>query len=204
MRRLYDNTSGHIIADFEGKRMLLDTGAAETFFDEYHGIQVDDLSRMIGEPIDGVIGMDSLKGRVLSLTKNSIYINGAVPEQSGAPLTFVGGVPCVDIRINETPCRAVVKTGATVSYISEQLILKDKHTRVVQDFHPLYGRFEVKMFVNYFSISNKNYFADAGALPADFTRLSASGIDAVIGTDLLDRFDMVMDFSGNQLHLISN
>jgi hypothetical protein len=204
MSKLVDNPTGHIIANFEGKCMLLDTGATETFFDEHRGIHVDDISRMIGTPLDGVVGMDSLKGRVVSLTKKTIHINGRVPERAGAPLMFVGGIPCVDIRINEVPCRAMIKTGATVSYIAEPLLLRDKHTRVLQDFHPVYGRYMVRMFVNYFSIGDKNFFADAGELPDAFTSLSASGIGAVIGTDLLDRFDMVMDFSGNRLYLISN
>jgi hypothetical protein len=60
------------------------------------------------------------------------------------------------------------------------------------------------MFVNYFSISNKSYFADAGELPADFALSSSARVDAIIGTDVLDRFDLVMDFSDNRLHLISN
>ena len=204
MNKLVDNPTGHIIAVFEDKHMLLDTGATETFFDEHRGIHVDELSRIIGTPLDGVVGMDRLKGRVISLSKNAIHINGSVPESAGVPLTFVGGIPCVDIRINEVPCRALIKTGATVSYIAKPLLLRDKHTRVVEDFHPVYGRFKVRMFVNYFSIGDKNFFADAGELPDAFTSLSASGIGAVIGTDLLDRFDMVMDFSGNRLHLISN
>ena len=204
MNRLYDNPTGHIIADFDGKRMLLDTGATETFFDEHGGVRVDDISQMIGSPLDGVVGMDSLKGRVVSLSKNAIHINGSVPERASVPLTFVGGIPCIDIRINEVPCRAMIKTGATVSYIAVPLLLRDKHTRVLEDYHPVYGRFKVRMFVNYFSIGDKNFFADAGELPDEFTSLSASGIGTVIGADLLGRFDMVMDFSSNRLYLISN
>lgn len=199
----YDNSTGHIIADFDGKLMLVDTGAAKTFYDEYEGVHINDLARMLGQPLDGVLGMDSFKGRVLSLTRDTIYLNGVPPDHKGAPLTYISGVPCVDIKINEVPCRAFIKTGATTSYISEALILRDKYTRSVNDSHPSYGSFRVKMFVNYFSISNKNYFADAGELPGEFELLSSAGIDAIIGTDLLDRFDLVMDFSENRLHLIS-
>lgn len=200
----YDNSTGHIIADFDGKLMLVDTGAAKTFYDEYEGVHVNDLARMLGQPLDGVLGMDSFKGRVLSITRDTIHLNGVPPDHKGAPLTYISGVPCVDIKINGVPCRAVIKTGATTSYISEALILRDKYTRSVNDSHPVYGSFQVKMFINYFSISNKHYFADAGELPGEFELLSSAGIDAIIGTDLLDRFDLVMDFSENRLHLISN
>jgi len=41
-------------------------------------------------------------------------------------------------------------------------------------------------------------------LPGKFALHSSAGIDAIIGTDLLDRFDVIMDFSENRLHLISN
>lgn len=200
----YDNSTGHIIADFDGKLMLVDTGAAKTFYDEYEGVRINDLSQMVGQPLDGVLGMDSFEGRVLSITRDTIHLNGAPPDDKGVPLNYIAGVPCVDIKINEVPCSAVIKTGASISYISESLILRDKYTRSVNDSHPYYGSFRVKMFVNYFSISNKNYFADAGELPGKFALHSSAGIDAIIGTDLLDRFDVIMDFSENRLHLISN
>ncbi len=204
MKQLYDNTTGHIITEFEGKRMLVDTGAAKSFYDEYQGVHVENLSNMVGTSLDGVLGMDMLKGKVLSLTRDTIQLNGTAPETTGARLNYVSGVPCVDIKINEIPCRAMIKTGATTSYISDSLLLRDKHTRFVDDIHPVYGKFRVRMFVNYFSVSNKNYFTDAAELPCEFALLSSTGIDAIIGTDLLNRFDLVMDFSADRLHLISN
>jgi len=199
----YDNSTGHIIADIDGKLMLVDTGAAKTFYDEYQGVRINELSRMLGQSLDGVLGMDSFKGKVLSITRDTIHLNGVPPGHKGAPLNYIAGVPCVDIKINEVPCRAVIKTGATTSYISEALILRDKYTRSVNDVHPHYGGFRVRMFVNYFSISNKKYFADAGELPGEFALLSSAGVDAIIGADLLNRFDLIMDFSDNRLHLVS-
>lgn len=204
MKQVYDNSTGHIIAEIEGKRMLIDTGAARTFYDEYQGVHINKLSRMVGVPLEGVLGMDALQGRILSLSKETIQINGMPPDIAGAPLKYISGIPCVDIKINEVPCRAMIKTGATTSYISETLLSTDKHTRYVDDLHPVYGKFRVKMFVNYFSVSNKNYFTDAGELPAEFALLSATGIDAILGTDLLNRFDLIMDFSADRLHLVSN
>lgn len=201
--QMYDNSTGHIIVDFGGRLMLVDTGAAKTFYDEYQGVRVKDLSRMLGQPLDGVLGMDSFKGKVLSITKNTIQINGKSPESGGVSLNYISGIPCVDIKINEVPCRAALKTGAVTSYISEALILRDKFTRSVNDVHPFYGNFKVNMFVNYFSVSNKNYFADAGELPSEFASLSSVGVDAIIGADLLNRFDLVMDFSEHRFHLIS-
>jgi hypothetical protein len=199
---MYDNSTGHIIVDIDGKRMLVDTGAVETFYDEYQGVRINDLSRMLESPLDCVLGMDSMKAKVISITRDSIDFNAVPPDQKGAPLKYISGIPCVDIKINEVPCRAVISTGATVSYISETLISKDKYTRSVDDTHPGHGNSSVKMFVNYFSISNKSFFADAGELPAEFALPSAA--DAMIGVDVLNRFDLVMDFRDNRLYLISN
>ena len=204
MMQTYDNSTGHIIADIDGRLMLVDTGAVKTFYDEYQGLRINDLSHMLGQPLDGVLGMDSIKGKVLSITRDSINLNAVAPDQKGAPLSYISGIPCVDIKINEIPCRAVISTGAATSYISEALISKDKYTRSVNDKHPSYGNSSVKMFVNYFSISNKKYFADAGELPAGFALFTSAGADAIIGTDVLYRFDLIMDFSENRLHLISN
>jgi len=199
----YHNSTGHIIADIDGKLMLVDTGAAKTFYDEYQGVRIDDLARIVGQPLDGVLGMDSFEGEVLSITRDTIHLNVVPPDHKGAPLKYIAGVPCVDIKINEVPCSAVIRTGATTSYVSERLILRDKYTRSVNDAHPYYGTFRVEMFVNYFSISNKNYFADAGELPDEFALFSSTGVDAIIGTDLLDRFELIMDFSEHRLHLVS-
>ena len=203
MRR-YDNTTGHIIADYDGKLMLVDTGAAITFYDEYRGVRVNDLFRMLGQPLDGMLGMDKLQGKVLSLTREGICFNSLAPAGEGAPLYYLSGVPCLDIRINEIGCRAAVRTGATASYVSDILISRDKYTRTVRDAQPHLGGFAVRMYANYFSVSDKNFFAEAGELPGESTSLSSIGVDAVIGTDLLDRFALIMDFSENWLHLLSN
>ena len=202
--QMYDNSTGHIIANIDGQLMLVDTGAAKTFYDEYQGVRIKDLVRMTGQPLDGVLGMDSFKGKVLSITRDTIHVNGVPPDHEGTPLNYISGIPCVDIKINEVPCRAAIKTGATTSYVSEELISKDKYTRTVNESHPFYGSAKVKLYVNYFSVSNKRYFADAGELPAEFASLSSAGVDAVIGTDMLNRFDVIMDFSANRLHLVSN
>jgi hypothetical protein len=203
MKQLITNATGHIIVDIEGRRMLVDTGAARSFYVEYQGVHVNDLSRLTGVHLDGVLGMNSLQGKVVSLTRNGINLDGTSPDDPGVPLKYISGIPCVDISINGIPCCAAIKTGAATTCLSEELLSRDKHTRVVDDIHPLYGRFKVKMFVNYFSIGNKNYFGDAGALPDEFSTLSSTPVDAIIGTDLLNRFGLIMDFAGNSLHLVS-
>ena len=85
----YDNSTGHIIADIDGRLMLVDTGTAKTFYDEYQGLRINDLSRMLGQPLDGVLGMDSIKGKVLSITRDSINLNAAAPDQKGAPMSYI-------------------------------------------------------------------------------------------------------------------
>ncbi len=203
MMQVCDNSTRHIITDIDGKLMLVDTGVDKTFHDEYQGVRINDLSRMLGQPLDGVLGMDNIRGRVLSITRDSINFNAVAPDQKGAPLNYISGIPAVDIKINGVPCRAVIRTGVVTSRIAQALLSKDKYTRSVNDIYPLQGNSVVKMFVNYFSISNKRYFADAGELPAECALPSFAGVDAIIGADVLDRFDLIMDFSDNRLHLIS-
>jgi hypothetical protein len=203
MKQLISDSTDHIIVDIDGRRMLVDTGAAISFNDEYHGVHVDDLSRLTGVPLDGVLGMKSLQGKVISLTRNTINLDATSPEDNGVPMQYISGIPCVDVRINGMPCCAAVKTGATTTYLSEALLSRDKFTRVVDDIHPLYGKFNVKKYVNYFSIGNKNYFADAAALPDGFSMLSSTPIDAIIGTDVLNRFGLILDFADHRLYLVN-
>jgi hypothetical protein len=204
MMHFYDNSTGCVVVDIDGRQMLVDTGADKTFYDEYQGVRVSDLSRILGLSLDGVLGMDSLRGKVLSLTRDTIHINGTPPDHAGAPMRYVSGIPCVDIKINEIPCRAAIRTSAAATYISDELISRDKHSTFADDFHPVYGNIRVKKYVNYFSIANKSFFADAAELPCEFSLFTTDAIDVIIGTDLLKRFDLIMDFSTDQLHLVSN
>jgi hypothetical protein len=174
-----------------------------SFQNEYQGVCVEDLARLIGVPLDGVIGMDRLRGQVVSLREDTIDLNQDAPERAGVPLTYLSGVPCVNIKINEIPCLAAIKTGVTTTYLSEQLISTEKPSRVVEDIHPLHGAFKVNTFVNYLTIDDKNFFADAGALPDEFSLLSTTPIDVIIGTDLTNRFELILDFAVNRLHLLS-
>lgn len=200
--RLYDNSTGHIIVEHDGELMLLDTGAGKTFHDAYLGVRVSELARVLRQPLDGVLGMDRLKNKVLALTRDRVQCNGDVRLHPGAPLDYVNGLPCVEIRINEIRCRALIKTGAAVSYVSDSLISMDKYTRTLDDVHPVHGPFRVRMFANHFSVSDKRYFADVGQMPGAFESLSSIGVDAILGTDLLYRFDVVLDFRRDRLHLL--
>lgn len=200
---LIANRAGHIVIDIDGKRMLVDTGAARSFYDEYQGVHVTDLSRLMGVSLDGVLGMDGLQDKVMTLGKNRFHLTQAAPERVGAPLTYRSGIPCVDIKINEIPCVAAIITGLTATYLPEDLISRDKPSRLVDEINPLYGSFKVNTFVNFFSINDKNFFAGASALPDEFSVLSTTAIDVIIGTDLLNRFELVMDFADNRLHLLS-
>jgi hypothetical protein len=204
MTQVYDNLAARLVVNIDGSQLLIDTSAACTFYDEFQGVRVEDLSRILCLPLDGVLGMDGLKGKVLSLGKNRVDINGKAPDQAGTPLSYVAGIPCVDIKINQIPCLAAIRTCATTTYISEQLISRDRPTRLADDFHPVYGRFNVKKYVNYFSVANKNFFADAGELPSEPALVFAEGVDAIVGADMLDRFDMIIDFSSDHFYLLSN
>ena len=82
-----------------------------------------------------------------------------------------------------------------MTYISTELITRDKPSAFADDFHPVYGSIRVRKFVNYFTIANKSFFADAGELPCEWSLIAAGGVDAIIGTDLLKRFDAIADNS---------
>lgn len=204
MMRLYHNHTGCIVADVDGKKMLVDTGTTKTFYDEYQGVLVSDLSRLLGLALDGVLGMDRLNGQVLSLSRSTMHINGTPPDLDGIPVSYVSGVPCVDVKINEVPCRAAIKTSAGVTYITEELLSRDRHSAFADDFCPVYGNIRVNKFVNYFSIANRSFFAGAAELPIELSLFGAGSIDAIIGMDMLKRFDLIMDFSLNRLYLVSN
>ncbi len=202
MVQLADNSTGRLIVNYHGRLMLVDTGAAKTFYDEYRGVRVHEFARLLNRPLDGVLGMDSLKGKVLKLTRDSVQCDWEAPGHNGAPLEYVDGIPCVEIRINEIRGRALIKTGMGASYVSEELISTDKYTRSMDDVHPIYGWFSVRLFANHFRLGDKSYFAEVAQLPRGFEPLRSIGVDAILGADLLHRFDMILDFSANRLHLL--
>lgn len=50
MMQLIANSTGHVIVDIDGEYMLVYTGTARSFHDEYQGVCVEDLARHIGVP----------------------------------------------------------------------------------------------------------------------------------------------------------
>jgi len=206
----FELDGGHIVALVDGHRLLVDTGCPTSFGRPgvFRGIAgdaqvgerigphtIDTVVDYIGSPLDGLIGMDLIRGRGgLEVEWEARRVTLGTPAAGGRPVacTFPMGVPMVDLTVDDTRVGAVVDTGAFVSYVASSMVASAPTKRTITDFHLSIGRYDaiVREIRQDLFVTPRTH--DFAVTPPGVERLLSSfGAQAIIGTDLLRAFDVV-------------
>jgi hypothetical protein len=206
MRTPYTNHKGHIIATVDDQRVLIDTGAPATVTTDYLGVSLDEIRKLVGIDFDVLMGMDVLQECTMELTSDTIDLDAAVPDEAdsvGVEMNEEAFVPCITAKVNGRLRTMLLDTGAPVSYLREPLLGKVATQRTVEDFYPLLGTFETTTYKHAVTVGDKFMELYLGALPVTACPiLDALGVDGILGTDMLQHYDMMFDFNWNRFHLI--
>jgi hypothetical protein len=205
----FELDSGHIIALVDGHRLLVDTGSPVSFgrpgafraiggdalVGEHYGpYNIDTVVEYIGAPIDGLVGMDLIRGRGgLEVEWATRRVTFGTPTAAGRSLAAdCRIVPVVELGIGGSTVRAVVDTGAFVSYVVPELAHGVPSIGTVSDFHLGAGRYKAdvrELEHTLFETPTRHRFAVA---PPHVEQLATGmGLRAIVGTDLLQAFDVV-------------
>lgn len=206
-----------LVALIEGRRYVVDTGSPASFGregcigvlgqtcsipEEYLGIDAKDLSRMVGSPVDGMLGMD-----LLGLTQFSILRDKGVlqlgtamnpPVKQRIPAKTFMGISQLQVwTLAGETLNMFFDTGAKMSYVNPELVQGLKPVDRVQDFYPYFGNFETNVWEMGFEIAGKAVHLRVGVLPEQLRVLlkHVSPNCGVIGTEVLKTFDLVTDVS---------
>ena len=213
---------GHVILESGGARVLLDTGAPVSVgsvrdwkFEgvpvplerDYYGVTTEKLSAHIGAGIDVLLGMDVLGERVFQIDVEAgelrfLERDAPLPAGEVVPIKPLVGIPTVAFQLDGTDIRAFLDTGARLSYISDQLIASYPEVATVRDFHPSAGLFETAVRLVPVTFGSLWATLHSGSLPPVLDeRLSAAGVQGIVGTDLLEQYIVTFSMPTGQLVL---
>ncbi len=197
--------SGYLIAEVEGRKLLIDTGSMVTFtesnfdfvgqslpvMENFLGFTLEGVRQGVGVPIDALIGMNILRqfDLCIDLPASRIQLSRLpVPLRDGAlPITFNNRRPELSMNFSRKPqARMLFDTGAPLSFLRRDLMVGFESVGTVEDFHPTIGPFTTQVFRVPFTLGNKTFIAEFGSLPAQLENaLLAEGVDGLIGSQLI-------------------
>ena len=198
---------GHLIVD-AGGRMLLDTGSPVSFSStgtvhwagEEHelatsvlGLDAEELSRLVGTRLDGLIGGDHL-GRepfTIDLERGvcSFAERGSDRPSTELRVRLMLGVPLATVEFDGAPAEACIDTGAKLSYLDEAHVRGRAPVEETSDFYPGFGTFETPVYEIPVRIAGAALTMRVGSLPDGLSgMLGMLGIAAIVGTDVFATF----------------
>ncbi len=200
-----DTESGYLIAEVEGRQLLIDTGSMVTLtersfqfighslpvMENFLGFTLDGVRQGVGVPIDALVGMNVLRefDVCIDLPASRIRLSRVpVPVRNDAlQITFNHRRPQLSMNFLHKPrARMLFDTGAPLSFLRRDLIVGLEPVGVVEDFHPTIGPFTTQIFRMPFTLNNTTYFAEFGSLPIPLENaLLAEGVDGLIGSQLI-------------------
>ena len=214
--------NGHLIARIEYLSVLIDSGLpisvgrekewyffneVHTLSQEYMGVTLDYVSKMVGAPVDIMLGTDILKkhhvtfmvqNRIIAFSEQLIF-----NPEINVPMTNFMGVPIVEVNLGGQTCPMYVDTGAKLSYIDESLAKKFTLIGKEMDFYPGVGEFETPVYQVALQLGGEDISLRCGVLPKILEMtLGVTGKKGIIGSELFEKGQVDLAFPENMLYMV--
>ncbi len=203
------HADGHVLLDLDGVRTILDTGSTMSFgsvpgvnfagaIHPLHptfrrGKTIDQICALLRQhtpasesfAATALIGLDVLRGKRLELDWERCILKVSVPEDSGAARPEPK-IPRTTVKIGDQEFRAIIDTGAWLSYLLPDVAPGPYQAGPVTDYNPMIevmnvDRHEVKV-----SFGGRTRTLTVGiATPRLVPMIRAEGVQVLIGNDIL-------------------
>lgn len=205
----------HLLLELEDGLALVDTGSpfdigrgrAAFLLDEIwgppatHARVLDAASAHLGLEVEWLLGAPTLercrvrldwRGREAMLSRAPLTVDGATP----LALTFEGRVPFVDVALVDEgrTARAVLDSGAALSYAPRAAVAGRAPIRRERDFHPLIGPFDTDVWSLPITVGSRAIALEAGVLPEALERALATGAGWILGSDFFCDRTILLDY----------
>ena len=212
----------HFIATIDGKRVLIDTGSPMSLSDgiefnlmgkqyrfprQVAQFNIKEISELIGLDIDVLIGTDVLLDHncaIIYSERRAVFFNRHdVFHGKTIQIQAIMGVPVVNININGNNHRAFLDSCAKLSYVSKSVAESFPEVGDEEDFYPMIGRFITKTYDVAVSFGGAMLNLKCGVLPQTLSSLlSVTGVDAIIGVEIFNYFDISFELKNNKAYLL--
>lgn len=189
--------------------LLIDTGSPISF--AKGDLMLREIQRYLELELDGLIGMDRLAKWDLSIATNQrtgkLEARLLSPNQnqeegfSRIAMETVMGIPTILIKIQGVNRRMFLDTGADLSYLRRSLVTGSRPQGSKKDFYPMLGEFRTELYDLDLQMGGPKtsenlprWSGQLGALPEMLELLLPSGIDGILGLDVLQHFETVLQF----------
>lgn len=209
---------GHILLPIGERRAVLDTGSPVSMAPEpfeflgvrrstptnIMGVTPQTMADLSGFPIDIMIGCDILSQYTVRLRwrDGCMDVGEDIPESPiQSPLEILQGRPVFPVRLQGVQVRAVLDTGAHLSYIVDiERVAGQAPSESREDFHPYVGRYTTNTYTVPTSLDPAPVDIEYGIMPDSLglclgRELSKVNISAVIGTELLEHYDCTISWT---------
>ena len=206
--RLIPNVKGHLVFDFLGQLVLLDTGSQTSFGTQEHWdflgrqltlppnfmkISPEYLSQFIGVPIEILLGMDVLKDLYFQINTRESMITFSEFRFRSSPITLlletIMDVPYTEIHMNGETHNVFVDTGAKINFLRKEALVGLEPVDTEMDFYPMVGEFETEVYQIPVDIYGKTHMMRCGVLPPLLEMaFTASGVEGILGTELYEKY----------------
>ena len=214
---------GHPIITIDDKIYVVDTGSPASFsytgtipllgreytvpYGEYI---LDDLNRVLGPRIDGLIGGEVLKrlGAVeLDYSHNTITFHDMLPEVSGAAEIDVRvflNYLVFNMKIEGQMRRLFLDTGAPIPYLCDNILPKRDPDGYVEDVTPS-GRFDSPFYVMESELAGKRFDTLYAKLPAAHQVMARiMNCQGVIGKDIFLLGKVIISYQKEKMYIQLN
>lgn len=213
----FSKERGHIVIPMGNRSALIDTGSpfsiSENPFEwcgrkhapqtNYMRFTTQKMSELAGIQIDILIGCDVLSEQDIRIRwrDNELDVGSDIPD---APifgkLSTIERLPIFPITLRGRNTKAFLDTGAHLAYIAPEIVKEDKPSSERDDFYPFVGRFTVPTYLVTTTLHGITFDIEYGVLPDSLQgmldmAMTKAGSLAVIGTQLLERFDCTISWA---------
>lgn len=159
------------------------------------GFAIEDLASVIGFEAAGLLGGDILNrfDWIFDLPGQSVTVSARELDLHGEriPIETFFSVPAISATVREEPIRALLDTGAELSYFSPRLLEGYAIGEQFRDFNPYLGWFDVDLHEVPAQIGDSHFTLRSGAVRDNIRilamTLQLAGASGLIGNQIFHR-----------------
>ena len=203
---IFDN---HIIVHIDNHKVLIDTGSPVSIGNidsllinekryplgkDFQGLNVQELSDLVGTSIDVLLGVDVLCSNFYVDWEQKIVTFFQTPDFQGKiiPIDTLINIPILEVEVEGEKVRTFLDTGAKMCYFSSYFTNNYKSQSTIEDFYPGIGKFETAVYQIPVTIGREQLNLLSGNLPKVLQQLLLmANAQGIVGNVLFEYYPKI-------------